>query len=174
MCEGELAQNNCNTHHNTPQHTATHYNTDLLIGIARRQNGAKRLQHTATHCNTPQHVQHTATHCTTDLLVGDCAKAKWRETILLFCRVWSKCVAVCCSVLQCVAGCCSVLQCVAVCCSVLQCVAKENNTQRKSSGKRHTKMNVMSHVGTSYVTRMSHGLHTNESYDTYECVMSHI
>ena len=35
----------------------------------------------------------------------------------------SRCVAVCCSVLQCVAVCCSVLQCVAVCCSVLQCVA---------------------------------------------------
>ena len=28
----------------------------------------------------------------------------------------TKCVAVCCSVLQCVAVCCSVLQCVAVCC----------------------------------------------------------
>ena len=35
----------------------------------------------------------------------------------------TKCVAVCCSVLQCVSVCCSVLQCVAVCCSVLQCVA---------------------------------------------------
>jgi len=46
----------------------------------------------------------------------------------------SRCVAVCCSVLQCVAVCYSVvhvglclvrtvLQCVAVCCSVLQCVA---------------------------------------------------
>jgi len=34
----------------------------------------------------------------------------------------SKCVAVCCSVLQCVAVSCNVLQCVAVCCSMLQCV----------------------------------------------------
>jgi len=34
----------------------------------------------------------------------------------------SRCVAVCCSVLQCIAVCCSVSQCVAVCCSVLQCV----------------------------------------------------
>ena len=32
----------------------------------------------------------------------------------------SRCVAVCCSVLQCVAVCCSVLQCLAVSCSVLQ------------------------------------------------------
>ena len=35
----------------------------------------------------------------------------------------TKCIVVCCSVLQCVAMCCSALQCVAVCCSVLQCVA---------------------------------------------------
>jgi len=35
----------------------------------------------------------------------------------------TRCVAVCCSVLQWVAVCCSVLQCVAVCCSVVQCVA---------------------------------------------------
>jgi len=37
--------------------------------------------------------------------------------------IGTRCVAVCCIVLQCVAVCCSVLQCVAVCCSVLQCVA---------------------------------------------------
>ena len=37
-------------------------------------------------------------------------------------RVSSRCVTVCCSVLQCVAVCCSVLLCVAVGCSVLQFV----------------------------------------------------
>ena len=36
---------------------------------------------------------------------------------------WTRCVAVCCSVLQHVAVCCSVLQCFAVSCSVLQCLA---------------------------------------------------
>jgi len=38
------------------------------------------------------------------------------------CNKYTKCIRVCCSVLQCVASVCSVLQCVAVCCSVLECV----------------------------------------------------
>jgi len=43
--------------------------------------------------------------------------------LLLDAHADSKCVAVCCSVLQCVAVCCRVLQCVAVRCSALQCIA---------------------------------------------------
>jgi len=107
-------------HCNTLQRTATHCNT---------------LQHTATHCNP---LQHTATHlqgCALETL--RCSRLEGMAKCWCAFRnaLSSRCVAVCCSVVQCVAVCCSVLQCVAVlvriperaelevCCSVLQCSA---------------------------------------------------
>ena len=53
---------------------------------------------------------------------------QWRSGVMcwrFFCKApcrGTRCVAVCCSVLQCVAVCCSTLQCAAVCCCALQCV----------------------------------------------------
>ena len=138
----ELQALDWNTHCNTLQHTATHCNT---------------LRYTATHSNTQQHTathgntqQHTLTYCNTNIpwsyrpCLSQASGGRARISSILWLHP-SRCVAVCCSVLQCVAVCCSVcciwwpcaylldivaaseqvccsvLQCVAVCCSVLQC-----------------------------------------------------
>ena len=52
--------NGCSTHHNTPQHTATHRN--IFNTLQHTATYCNALQHTATHCNV---LQHTATHCNT-------------------------------------------------------------------------------------------------------------
>ena len=65
------------------------------------------LQHTATHCNTLQHI---SVH----------SSPVYIFPILIY-RIVCEYAAVYCSVLQCVAVCCSVLQCAAEFCSVLHC-----------------------------------------------------
>jgi len=140
---------------NTLQHITTHIKNKCTAAgghtLGRR---LPRLLHTATHlyrCNT---LQHTATHCNTLQHISNTDVPARVESELLVathladvCRGIQLCGAagtsafdVCCSVLQCVAVCCSVLKmfaeasnsaaqlvhlhlmCVAVCCSVLQCV----------------------------------------------------
>jgi len=83
-------------------------------------NGA--LQHTATRCNTLQHMlQHTAS-CTGGICFIHVSR-------------------VCCSVLQCVAVCCSALQCVlwiavAVYISISNCPTKETYIKQKEPTKK--------------------------------------
>jgi len=110
-------------HHISRTHTATHCNT------------LQHMQHTATHCNT---LQHTATHCNTLQHTATRQGLISRATPRLndkqqMERVRWGCVSAyttikrneiafdrcVASVFQCVA----VLTCVAVCCSVLHCVA---------------------------------------------------
>ena len=74
-------------------------------------------------CNT---LQHTATHCNTPEKRSWSGREYKRCCVLCVCQIhthswvcaWARqCVAVCCSALQCVAVRCRVLQCVAVCVS---------------------------------------------------------
>jgi len=107
---------------------------------------ANTLQHTATHCNTPQNTNLSRTHTQAAqppappvgwegewVSVGEtaAAQAARRALFVRAVQLYRQLVeqpnydkdAVWLWQVLCVAVCCSVLQCVAVCCSVLQCVA---------------------------------------------------
>ena len=62
----------------------------------------------------------------------------------------SRCVAVCCSVLQCVAVCCSVLQCVAVCQGVICMHTRTRHTFK------HTYTHTHTHTHTHHDSHVSH------------------
>jgi len=146
------------THSNILQHTPIHPGWEPILIIVPTvttlfntlQHTAKKLQHTATHCNT---LQHTATHCNTRRMgAGSHQRASSENTlqhIATHCNTLQH-TATHCNTRRMGAGshqrvngyhisptmvdsigmgrvvfavCCSVLQRVAACCSVLQCVA---------------------------------------------------
>jgi len=90
------------------------------------------LQHTATHCNTLQHIWsgHKPTPlpppvARTKLTICVCegrsfgaARPMSFSELCMISLCVLQCIAVCCSVVQYVAVCCSILQCVAVCCGI--------------------------------------------------------
>ena len=83
------------------QHTATHCNT--------LQHICNTLQHTATHCNTLQHICNTLQHTGTCAILTVAEKLDFKWVVVEHgsaCRL--RC-CLCCSVLQCIAECCSVL-----------------------------------------------------------------
>jgi len=114
--------------HSCLQHTITQVwnkRQNPLLTYLQWTKGRTRYWHTAAHYET---LRHTATHCITLHHTATQGLDKRQNQVLTqiafvsyvvepLWNAFSRCVAVCCSVLQCVAVCCSVLQCVAVRCS---------------------------------------------------------